>query len=754
MLAALGCMALFAALCPGCSSDRPSAESDLCSDSFNRGDFAAALEHCTAASPDHTWMAATAHYALGQFEESLAMIPSLVGGSREADGRALAGSIHADKGDFERAELELSEAVNLYRAAGRHELAAGCLYRQFYMAWERSNYREAFETARGSLQEAERAGDPGLRSQALQALFSVLYEVGDLDAASRALDLAHRVEEDSSPSARARHLLHQSAIRLGQGRYELARHASREALQLAGTIEDAALARSAALNLAEACLALGHATDAADAVAEAWKRREPEAVSAALRLYQARVHRALGKEGPAEQMLQAALVEHPATEWAWELEFELGELLAGRGEQAAAEAAFDRSAALVDELRERSAYQELKAWLAARKRRPYRALFEVQAQRGAAQAAIHTSERMRARAFLDALVESRRGDSSRDGWARVGERLSEVSTWLPSMNRTATAELKPVGSVLEGLADHHVLSYVRGLEHLWLIALSEGHPTLRPLASLEQIAPLVAESVRQPDSESARKLSELLLPVDALPSPGQRIHVVHSGLLRNIPFAALWFDGEPLVARHPIALAPSLHALLPIRHDARAEQRAVVAVDPRRNLPAAAAEGIMVAQALGVTHHEGVDATAAVVLGAKNAGLLHLAAHAGVDLGGPWIDLADQRVSAADILRERMAPRLVVLASCSSASRRHEEPWGSLATTFLASGSRHVVAALGSVDDLASRDFIRRFYQANGAHDPVLGVAQAQRASIRAGEPTSSWAPFVVMATGRTEGAR
>jgi CHAT domain-containing protein len=77
--------------------------------------------------------------------------------------------------------------------------------------------------------------------------------------------------------------------------------------------------------------------------------------------------------------------------------------------------------------------------------------------------------------------------------------------------------------------------------------------------------------------------------------------------------------------------------------------------------------------------------------------------------------------------------------------------WGSLAAAFLAAGSEQVLAALWSIEDETGRRFVLRFYDEGGVDDPAAALARTQRAWIAAGEPPSSWAPFVLFGSGGSE---
>ena len=68
--------------------------------------------------------------------------------------------------------------------------------------------------------------------------------------------------------------------------------------------------------------------------------------------------------------------------------------------------------------------------------------------------------------------------------------------------------------------------------------------------------------------------------------------------------------------------------------------------------------------------------------------------------------------------------------------------------SFLAAGSRSVLASLGSVEDGPTRELILRFYSEGGASDPAGALARAQRVAIGRGlspgirgPPSCSWGP-------------
>jgi CHAT domain-containing protein len=217
------------------------------------------------------------------------------------------------------------------------------------------------------------------------------------------------------------------------------------------------------------------------------------------------------------------------------------------------------------------------------------------------------------------------------------------------------------------------------------------------------------------------------------------LHVVADGALGGLPFAALIARGKRLIELRPIAIAPSLGA--PAAGATPTGPPVVIG----SALPSARAEAGDVAAIVGVKPILDGAATTDVVRGARTASLLHVAAHGGIDARGAYIDLADRRLDATDVVGWKLAPRLVVLASCASGARPGRTMWGAMGAAFLVGGSRTVVATLWSVADEPTRRLVAAFYAAGGAERPSIALAIAQRAAIADGRPASEWAPFVVL---------
>jgi CHAT domain-containing protein len=232
--------------------------------------------------------------------------------------------------------------------------------------------------------------------------------------------------------------------------------------------------------------------------------------------------------------------------------------------------------------------------------------------------------------------------------------------------------------------------------------------------------------------------------------------VLAIGSLGKVPLAALRDgDGSVSIGRRPLVRVLALRASGP---EGSGAGPAVVIADPRGDLPGAAAEGSVVAEALGPgTQRSGSGtsspATRDQLWAACDARLLHVAGHVGVQ--GRWraLRLADGDVDPAEMVQRRLAPRIAVLAGCGSAAATDEEGWGSIAAALLESGTAVVIATDRSVGDAASLSVMRDFYAQSDWHtDPARALARVQqaldaRAATSSDEATKprSWAAFSVL---------
>jgi len=731
---------------------------ERCTDAYTAGKYEEAARLCEAAhrasgDPRAGATAARALTQLRQGDRALAWVERLRGTSVEPGLWSVAALVYLDRGEPGRATQAYHRDLELLRKTGDHLGLARAHYGLFYVAWEGSHYREALEQARSAFTEAGAAGDRETQARAAEALYTVLYALGDLGGARRALDLAARLLPPESRAERAGLVANQGGLALDEGRPELARHSIDEALQLAQGQGEQRFFRSAHLNLVQADLTLGQLESAERHLAEAWRYAEPGSPEVALLYYRARVAQARHRLDEAAEALTEALAGQPVPDWAWDLEDERGKVEEARGDLRTAELAYERSAAIVEEMRRSLALDDLKAWLLDRKRQPLEALFVLQARTGRAAQALHTMERAKARTFQDAFIQAttRDPETVRNVWTVAADRADALRDLLPAMSASPAAALVPLDRLLAGLKGRRVLAYFEARGELWLLDIADQRIRPRRIgAPAARIDELIDRFQSAPDDPvAAAGLGSLLLPADLDLAPGSTLHIVPDGALTRLSFAALRRGGRRLVEDHAIAYLPGVSFLAaPLQAVPGAARPPVVLADPLRDLPEAAAEGREIAAFLKVQPRLGPAATRRALQSAAGAAVLHIGGHTGWGPGGPWLELADGQVTTAAILTARVRPRLVVLASCASAASSGRGLWGSPGAAFLAAGSGAVLATLGSVEDRNARDLVRHFYQEGGASDPAGGLARAQRALLAAGRPPSVWAPFVLLGAG------
>jgi tetratricopeptide (TPR) repeat protein len=735
-----------------------------CLDLLSAKKYQPAAEQCEAvfaASGDPRAGAAVvrAHYFLGQEREALVWADRLEKAGKVAPGVwSVVGLVDQQRGEAEAAERAYRRDLTVCRAAGDHGRASDALYRLFLLSWRHSSYRQTFLIASEAVQEAVKAGDREREERADQALYTSLFEVGDLAGAQQALERADGLIPERERVERAHFLNNRGTVLAAEHRLGLARHDFEQALSL-GAGNDTELSCWVLLDLTEVSLEGGDVERAALYLKQAWEHLEPgKKPPPSLFYYRSWVDQARGHLAEAAEDLAPVPRADLSAEWGWKIAYQEGRVAEARGDFRGAEAAYERSVAVLEEMRRGLAFDELKAWLLEEQRRPFEALFRLQARSGRTSASLATAERALARTFLDAFLHTA---SAASEWAPVGkawspdaadERMAGLESLLPAMSESPVAALQPIDRVLGALRDRNGLLYFEAGDELWLITVRGPRLRMWRLAApTAEIRDLAGRFLGHPDDVFlATRLGEILLPAGALPETGQPVYVVADGVLGNLPFAALRRQGRFLVEDHGIVFVPSLNALAALEASHAGPARPAVALaDPRRDLPEAAAEAVDVAHRLGGTAWTAGEATSRQLQQAAHSRTLHLATHTGLGPRGAWLQLADRRVTASEIVAGRIGPRLVVLASCASGVRPGREMWGSLGASFLAAGSRAVLASLWSIEDRPTRELVRRFYAEGGDADPCAALARVQRVAIRQGLSPNLWAAFVLFGSER-----
>ena len=254
------------------------------------------------------------------------------------------------------------------------------------------------------------------------------------------------------------------------------------------------------------------------------------------------------------------------------------------------------------------------------------------------------------------------------------------------------------------------------------------------------------------------------------------ILIVPESCMYQVPFAAISDEGGNYLAdTFRIRVVPSLTTLKLIQDsspDYHSQRGALIVGDPKvgevllkgkrrilKSLPCARKEAEMIGRLLGVTPLTGDRATKEAVLDAINSvSLIHFAAHGDAERGEIALspncptDFIPQDenflLTMADISQVRLRAKLVVLSCCHSARGKIKaEGIIGIARAFLGSGARSVLAARWAIEDTATEEFMRCFYQNLFRGKSASESLHEARKWLRKNgfEKVSQWAPFMLI---------
>ena len=218
------------------------------------------------------------------------------------------------------------------------------------------------------------------------------------------------------------------------------------------------------------------------------------------------------------------------------------------------------------------------------------------------------------------------------------------------------------------------------------------------------------------------------------------IIIVPDRVLYKVPFSAFKDENEKYLSEtFRIRIVPSLTTLRLIQdspEDYHSQTDVLIVGEPkvgevyhkgRREklcpLPGAKEEAEMIARLLGDHPLLGEHATKEAVLQRiHSVGLIHFAAHGDAERGeialAPPLSFEGipteehYLLTMAEISQVRLRAKLVVLSCCHSARGQiRSEGVVGIARAFLGSGARSVLVALWAIEDLATKQFMSRFYE-------------------------------------------
>jgi len=274
----------------------------------------------------------------------------------------------------------------------------------------------------------------------------------------------------------------------------------------------------------------------------------------------------------------------------------------------------------------------------------------------------------------------------------------------------------------------------------------------------------------QSQNEHLRRLYDVLIaPLTEL-IDGDEIIIVPEGPLWLAPYAAL-IDSKSkyLSESFRIRVIPSLTSLrliLECPGDYHSKTGALLVGDPwvqevvsynLCQLPCAREEVEMIGRILSTIPLTGKEATKDEVMKRlSSVSLVHIAAHSRMDTGEIALYPNPLRASRkpidddfllkmADVLEVKLRARLVVLSCCHSGRGEIKaEGVVGIARAFLGAGARSVLVSLWAIDDEATLEFMKHFYQhlkeGKSASKALNQTMKSMRESVKFSE-VKYWAP-------------
>ena len=284
-----------------------------------------------------------------------------------------------------------------------------------------------------------------------------------------------------------------------------------------------------------------------------------------------------------------------------------------------------------------------------------------------------------------------------------------------------------------------------------------------------------ASSSQQDKGGALKTLYEVVIaPISHL-IKGDELIIVPDGSFFHIPYAALVDQHSKYLSETlRIRLAPSLTCLRLLaecpegRHSTSGALLVgnpwveTVRINSKKvpQLPGAEKEVKMIGQILNIVPLIGKNATKEQVLSMLNpVSLIHIAAHGRTENGeiilSPNLASEDRPkeedflLTMTDVLAAKLHAKLVVLSCCHSGRGPIKaEGVVGIARAFLGAGARSVIATLWAIDDEATLEFMRHFYEHLVAGQSASkALHQAMKCLRESGQykAVKHWAPFVLI---------
>lgn len=675
-----------------------------------------------------------------------------------ADASAEAREVLAAVGRLEDADTALSlaaEGAALYDAE-KVKLDGYAYCSQAVELAEQGEFRESARAASKALHVALQSGNVDLLGKAYRDLAIAFSYAGQLERAEQFANLALKYPgvDPTQVNGPARKVI--GDVRTRQVRYD-------EAIAVydqAGAESSARFRPLVEASLANALILSGDLTraratlDAVPAPADARQQAQLQRTRGRLLLAENRPEEAL--------VLYRQLAEAPAAGdedfyRAWALDG-ISKSQSALGHDAEAAQALDQAIDVFDRARSQFRSDEFKMGLFSDLQSVFERAIGLHSRLGQPAQAFDISERSRSRALLDA----------------VSGRVEFDQTAVATLDAAALqAMLKPdeVVVAFHTLPDR-LLAWVLSREGVREV----GYPVALPRADLARLVDayrdaLIRVSPNAP--EVGGKIGQLLLAPLGLPA-GKRLVIVPHGPLHYLPFQALRLDGQYLIERNPISIAPSISIAARLaQRTPTASPQLLAFGNPTINpevadpLPGAEKEVHELAQRFPGARLFFRDEASKenFASNAPASRLVHIAAHAMADTLDPLhskVLLADKDgkpnyLEAKDVLGMRLDNvAMIALSACESGLGRVENGDEVLGFTrsFLSAGTSTLLASLWPVSDAATEKLMTTLYTDLAKGIEVQDAMRDAQRAVMADPATAHpfyWAPFNLIGNWRLQ---
>ena len=692
---------------------------------------------------------ADAYRRTDNFEAASALANDLMATPARADALQILAKIALHQDRAEDAVQLLQEARRLHRGQANHiELARDdqALARVHDRLHQ---YAEALQTLDEAIAEAVIAPDPVLEAFCRLTAAKVLMSVGYFEAASQETDRAAQqltLERDLAQLWYGRGNLEQEIERspLRRAHSEQAIAAFEHSLELAERSRLTTLIVNIHMNLAYSLAEVGRTEEADRHLAEAASRDHDRRYESQRAQIAARIAYRRGNLSLAFTSNDRLYRTVKNDDERMEICVMQARIARAMNDPESAMVWAKRGVDMAEKIRAAQTLSELRPWVLASRREPLEVLFTELARAGRAEEAAVTFDQWQGRTMLDEMARPSPDPSA--GLTSTATRVQSLGRWLPVVSKAPLMTSDPQ-AVAKALAEIDLVALAVAEGEVWRLAVSHGRFQLDDIGSYKALRERVDRFIAAPtDPTLGDELGALVLTRGVVVRTDDPLYVVLDAPLAALPFVALRWDGQPVIAARPVLRAPRIPTTAACEPRAEIGDALVIA-DAAGDLPDARRESSRVASLFGTTPLLGTAATSTALFSARSDALLHLAVHAEVDAGGGMLRLHDRAVSATEISANKLAPSLVVLSACSTARSWDPELAGALSTAFLVGGSREVIATLRPVSDAGALELTGRFYSAEGVKDPVRALARIQAALAQT--DSKEWPSFAVFGSDR-----